>query len=86
MPRVTGLLLTQATRRGRSGTAGLALSPRAPARPVHPLVFHFLRRSALSQQQRAGSSIDAEQAPSPSALTTAKSPPPVSAQLRLHLP
>ena len=85
MPRIAGLLLAQATRRGRSGTAGLALSPRAPAQPVHPLVFHFLRRSALSQQ-RAGSSIDAEQVPSPSALTAVKSPPPVSAQLRLHLP
>ena len=45
-------------------------APRAPARPARPPIFHFLRHSALSQQQRAGSSIDAEQAPSP-----ARSPP-----------
>ena len=43
MPRVAGLLLAQATRRGRSGTAGLALSPRAPARPVPGSFFVFIR-------------------------------------------
>ena len=43
MPCVAGLLLAQATRRGRSGTAGLALSPRAPARPVPGSFFVFIR-------------------------------------------
>ena len=54
MPRVAGLLLAQATRRGRPGTAGLALIPRALARPVHPLIFHLLRllRSLAAPQQQ----------------------------------
>ena len=42
---------------------------RLPDQLARPF-FIFLRHSALSQQQRAGSSIDAEQAPSP-----ARSPP-----------
>jgi len=54
MPRVAGRLTAQATRRGRPGTAGLALIPRTLARPVHPLIFHFLRllRSLAAPQQQ----------------------------------
>jgi len=86
MPRVAGLLLELATRHGLPDAAGRVLSTPRACLTNSPAHFHFLRRSALSQQQRTGSSIDAEQAPSPSALTAAKSPPPVSAQLSLHLP
>jgi len=51
MPRVAGRLTAQATRCGRPGTVGLALIPRAPARPTHPLIFHFLRLLPSSPQQ-----------------------------------
>jgi len=58
MPRVAGLLLAQATRRGRSGTAGLALSPAHlpdsfPAR--FSFSFAFFARSQLHRRSRSNS-------------------------------
>ena len=58
---------SQATRRGRPGTPGHDMNSRAPARPALKAHFHFLRRSAHSQQPQQ---LHLCRAPSPSPLPT----------------
>ena len=79
-PRVAAGLIGQAM-------SGQSASIEAAARACDStaLTFQFpilLRLLRSQQQQRAGSAIDAEQAPSPSSLGTTKSPPLVNPQIR----